>query len=323
MTQLVAFETAGAQIELKLDGDTLWITQQQMAGLFAVQKAAISRHLKNIYASGELTVAATVSKMETVQDEGGRRVVRQLEHYNLDAIISVGYRVNSLHATRFRQWATGVLREHLLNHGARMPPAGDAPAQQVLTVVELLGKTLVHQQLVNDLGQAAVSLVQRYARTWRLLLDYDEDRLQLPEDTPIANGVLSYAAARQALTALKQELIHKGEATALFALERGEQLQALLGSIEQTMFGEPLYRTAAERAAHLLYFVIKDHPFADGNKRCGAFLFLLYLRQEGIGLPIDELGLTALTLLIAESDANAKPLMTRLVATLLTSRAVS
>lgn len=307
MSDIVIFEDDAQRVEVRLEGETLWVTQAQMAELFDVQKAAVSKHLKNIFTSGELEQAATVSKMETVQKEGKRTVTRQVEHYNLDAIISVGYRVNSTRATRFRQWATRVLREHLTQgyslNEHRLAQQGLGELEQA---VALLGKTLIRQQLVSDIGREVVGLILSYAKTWRLLLDYDEGKLGVPAGARPARGVLGPDEARRALDALAVEL-----------KSRGEGLAAILGNIEQTMFGEPLYKTREERAAHLLYFVIKNHPFSDGNKRSGAFLFLLYLRQEGMRLTLDENGLTALTLLIAESDPKAKELMVRLVMHLL------
>jgi len=179
--------------------------------------------------------------------------------------------------------------------------------------VQLLGKTLIRQELVSDVGRKAVGLILGYAKTWRLLLDYDEGKLCDPPGARPARGVLAHEEARRALNALAHQLRSRGEASELFARDRGEGLAALLGNIEQTMFGEPLYKTREERAAHLLYFVIKNHPFSDDNKRSGAFLFLLYLRQEGMRLTLDENGMTALTLLIADSDPKSKDLMVRLV----------
>ncbi|MGH6689900.1 MAG: type II toxin-antitoxin system death-on-curing family toxin, partial [Gammaproteobacteria bacterium] len=196
----------------------------------------------------------------------------------------------------------------------RLSQQGLAELEQA---VDLLGKTLVRQQLVSDLGREVVGLILGYARTWRLLLDYDEGRLGVPAGARPARGVLRLEEARRALDALAGELRSRGEATELFARDRGEGLAAILGNIEQTMFGEPLYKTREERAANLLYFVIKNHPFTDGNKRSAAFLFLLYLRQERMRLTLDENGLTALTLLVAESDPKAKDLMVRLVMHLL------
>lgn len=318
MSDIIIFEADAQQVEVRLEGETLWITQAQMAELFEVQKAAVSKHLKNIYASGELDQEATVSKMETVRKEGGRTVNRQVEYYNLDAIISVGYRVNSTRATHFRQWATRVLRDQLTRgysiNEHRLAQQGLTELEQA---VDLLGKTLTRQELVTDIGREVVGLILGYAKTWRLLLDYDEGKLSVPAGAQPARGVLRLEEARRALDALAGELRQRGEASELFARDRGEGLAAILGNIEQTMFGDLLYKTREERAAHLLYFVIKNHPFSDGNKRSGAFLFLLYLRQESMRLTLDENGLTALTLLIAESDPKAKDLMVRLVMNLL------
>ncbi|MBU2766832.1 hypothetical protein HAP94_11640 [Acidithiobacillus ferrivorans] len=318
MNDIVIFEADSQQVEVRLEGETLWLSLQQLADLFGRDKSVISRHLKNIFETNELKRDRAVAKNATVQREGERKVVRQVEYFNLDAIISVGYRVNSTQATRFRQWATRVLREHLTQgfsiNEYRLAQQGLVELEQA---VDLLSKTLTRQELVTDIGREVVDLILGYAKTWRLLLDYDEDKLGIPVGAQPARGVLGFEEARRALDALADALRSRGEASELFARDRGEGLAAILGNIEQTMFGDPLYQTREERAAHLLYFVIKNHPFSDGNKRSGAFLFLLYLRQEGMRLTLDENGLTALTLLIAESDPKAKDLMVRLVMNLL------
>lgn len=318
MSDLVIFEDDARQVEVRLEGETVWLTQRQMGELFGTTPENIQMHLRNVFRDQELDESATTKDFLVVRQEGSRRVRRRLKHYNLDAIISVGYRVSSLRATRFRQWATRVLREHLTQgyslNEHRLAQRGLTELEQA---VDLLGDTLVRQQLVSDIGRDVIGLILGYARTWRLLLDYDEGQLGEPVGSLPARGVLDLGEARRALDALAMELKSRGEASELFALDRGDGLAAILGNIEQTMFGEPLYKTREERAAHLLYFVIKNHPFSDGNKRSGAFLFLLYLRQEGMPLTLDENGLTALTLLIAESDPKAKDLMVRLVMHLL------
>jgi prophage maintenance system killer protein/prophage antirepressor-like protein len=315
MNEIVIFEAHSQQVEVRLEGETLWLSLQQLADLFGRDKSVISRHLKNVFDSQELERSSVVAKNATTAADGK---TYQVEYFNLNAIISVGYRVNSTQATRFRQWATRVLREHL-THGYSLNEHRLARQglDELTQAVDLLGKTLTRQELVSDVGREVIGLILGYARTWRLLLDYDEDKLGLPAGAQPARGVLAYDEARRALDALAAELSGRGEANELFARDRGDNLAAILGNIEQTMFGEPLYKTREERAAHLLYFVIKNHPFSDGNKRSGAFLFLLYLRQEGMRLSLDELGLTALTLLIAESDPKAKDLMVRLVMNLL------
>lgn len=315
MNDIVIFEAYSQQVEVRLEGETLWLSLQQLAGLFGRDKSVVSRHLKNIFDAKELQREAVVAKNATTAADGK---IYQVEFFNLDAIISVGYRVNSTQATRFRQWATRVLREHLTQgfsiNKYRLAQQGLVELEQA---VDLLSKTLTRQELVTDIGREVVDLILGYAKTWRLLLDYDEDKLGVPVGAQPARGVLGFDEARRALDALADALRSRGEASELFARDRGEGLAAILGNIEQTMFGDPLYQTREERAAHLLYFVIKNHPFSDGNKRSGAFLFLLYLRQEGMRLTLDENGLTALTLLIAESDPKAKDLMVRLVMNLL------
>ena len=318
MNEMVIFEAEGQAVEVRLEGETLWVTQRQMAELFDTTSDNVGLHLKNIFNVSELDEGATTEDFSVVRKEGGREVKRQLKHYNLDAIISVGYRVNSTKATRFRQWATRVLRDYLTRgyslNEHRLARQG---LEELTQAVDLLSRTLTRQELVTDIGREVLGIILGYARTWRLLLDYDEGKLAIPAGARPARGVLGLGEARRALDALAAELRSRGEASELFARDRGDNLGAILGNLEQSMFDEPLYKTREERAAHLLYFVIKNHPFADGNKRSGAFLFLLYLRQEGMRLALDENGLTALTLLIAESDPKAKDLMVRLVMNLL------
>lgn len=265
MSEIVIFDGDSSAVEVRLEGESLWLNLQQIAILFERDKSVISRHLRNIFATDELVREAVVAKNATTAADGK---TYQVEYYNLDAIISVGYRVNSSRATRFRQWATRVLREHLTQgyslNEHRLALRGIAELEQA---VELLGQTLTRQHLVSDIGQEVIGLILGYARTWRLLQDYDENALGLPAGAQPARGILSVDEARRALDALGAELRSRGEASVLFASDRGDGLAAILGNLEQTMFGEALYRTREERAAHLLYFVIKNHPFSDGNKR--------------------------------------------------------
>ncbi len=315
MSEIIIFEAEAQQVEVRLEGETVWLTQKQMAELFGKNVRTVNEHIKNIFREGELEEDSVIRNYRITAADGK---TYDTAHYNLDVIISVGYRVKSRRGVRFRQWATRVLRDHLTQgyslNEHRLNQQGLAELEQA---VDLLAKTLTRQKLVSDIGREVVGLILGYAKTWRLLLDYDEGKLSIPPGARPARGVLGLEEARRALDALAAELRERSEASELFARDRGEGLAAILGSIEQTMFGDPLYKTREERAAHLLYFVIKNHPFSDGNKRSGAFLFLLYLRQEGMRLTLDENGLTALALLIAESDPKAKDLMVRLVMNLL------
>lgn len=311
MSEIVIFEDATTPVEVRLEGETVWLTQKQIAELFSKNLRTVSEHIRNIFREGELDENSVIRKFRITAADGK---TYQTAHYNLDVIISVGYRIKSQRGVRFRQWATRVLREHLTQgyslNEHRLAELGLAELEQA---VELLGRTLTRQDLVTDLGREVVGLILGYARTWRLLQDYDEGDLRVPPGARPARGILGVGEARRALDMLADELRDRGEAGELFARDRGDGLASILGNLEQTMFGEALYGTREERAAHLLYFVIKNHPFSDGNKRSGAFLFLLYLRQEGMRLTLNEQGLTALTLLIAESDPKAKDLMVRLV----------
>ncbi|MDP2834105.1 MAG: virulence protein RhuM/Fic/DOC family protein [Pseudomonadota bacterium] len=285
MSELLIYTANEQNVSVRLEGETVWLSQKQMADLLETSTDNISLHLKNVYAQEELEESATTEDFSVVQTEGARQVSRKVMHYNLDAIISVGYRVNSRRGVQFRQWATRVLREHLAQgytlNQARLLEKGMDEARQA---IDLLARTLENQALVNDAGREVIAIITRYAKTWRLLLQYDEDGLSLPATCQPARGVLDYPAARAAIAELKAALFERGEATDLFGRERSDAIQGILGSIEQTMFGEPLYRSREEKAAHLLYFVIKDHPFSDGNKRIGSFLFLLYLQQEGMAM---------------------------------------
>lgn len=321
-TDIAIYQADNGAVEVRLQGETVWLSLQQITDLFERDKSVISRHLRNIYRDGELTESATVAKNATVQTEGGRQVKRQIELYNLDAIISVGYRVNSAKATRFRQWATSVLRQHLTQGYSLNRQRLEANAQELEAALLLVRKIAQNPELPQDAGRGLLDVVTRYARTFLLLQRYDEGLLTEPPQQ--TGGTLPTPdQARVALGQLKSDLMGRGEATDLFARERGDGLDALLGNLDQTVFGEPAYPTVEAKAAHLLYFVIKNHPFADGNKRSGAFLFVDFLARNGRlldanGQPvINDIGLAALALLVAESDPAQKDTLIRLIMNML------
>ena len=319
--QVVIYEGGEARVEVRVERESVWLSLQQLAELFGRDKSVISRHLKAIFASGELERAATVAKNATVQREGEREVVREIEYYNLDAIISVGYRVSSTRATRFRQWATGVLREHLTRGFSLDRERFERNAAELEAALRLVKKAAAGEALTLDEGRGLVDVIARYTQTFLWLQRYDEGLLEEPPGSP--GGVLpSLEESRAAIARLKADLMARGEASDLFGRERGDAFAALLGNLEQTVFGEPAYPTIETKAAHLLYFVIKNHPFSDGNKRTGAFLFVDFLARNGRllrgGEPvINDVGLAALALLVAESDAKNKDVMIRLIENML------
>ncbi|MAZ77485.1 MAG: hypothetical protein CMF39_02270 [Legionellaceae bacterium] len=317
MSEIMIYKTKDGHIELNvsLAEETVWLSLNQMALLFGRDKSVVSRHLSNIFKNNELARTSVVAKFATTAADGK---TYQVDFYNLDAIISLGYRINSSQATKFRQWATRVLKEHLIRgyttHEKRLAERGIKELEQS---IELLQKTLTRNELVDDIGTATIQLIMSYAKTWRLLLAYDEGELNLPTKSRKKSSALSYKAAIGAINALKTDLLDKKQASDLFGNEKEHGFQGILGNIEQTFDGEHLYKTAEERAAHLLYFIIKDHPFSDGNKRIGCLMFLLYLKLQNMSIKINDNGLVALALLIAESDPQHKDLMTRLIVNLL------
>ncbi|HAU1193403.1 TPA: RhuM family protein [Legionella pneumophila] len=320
MSEIVIYTAKDGHIELdvNLANETVWLTLNQISQLFQRDKSVISRHLNNIFKSNELEPEATVAKFATVQKEGSREIERTIEYYNLDAIISIGYRVNSKEGVQFRKWASNILKEHLIRgyttNEKRLNQQGIHELQQT---VELLQKTLINHDLVNDLGRETIQIILAYSKTWDLLLAYDEGELKLPTIGKPTTSKLTYQIALSAIRSLKQELGARNEATELFGKERDGGLGSILNNIEQTFGGEPLYKTPEEKAAHLLYFIIKDHPFTDGNKRIGSFLFLLYLKSQNLPIKFNENGLIALALLVAESNPNQKDILIRLVVNLL------
>jgi prophage maintenance system killer protein len=282
----------------------------------------ISRHLRNIFAKRELTRKSVVAKNATTAADGK---TYQVDYFNLDAILSVGYRVNSKRGTQFRIWATRMLKDHLLRgytlNEKRLRERGLGEIEQA---VGLLARTLTQNALITDEGRAVLEVVQQYTRAWKLLLEYDEGRLAETPVHPIKPAAgLTLADARTVIGRLRESLAERGEASDLFGAERSDQLHGILGAIDQTFGGQPLYPAVQVRAAHLLYFVIKDHPFADGNKRIGTLLFLEYLRRNGMltltdGRPrLADNAMVALALLVAASEPAQKDLKIRLILNLL------
>lgn len=316
MSNVLIFESGDQPVQVRLEGETVWLSLQQLAELFERDKSVVSRHLKNIFDTRELERAAVVAENATTAADGK---TYQVAYYNLDAILSVGYRVNSSRATRFRQWATGVLRQHLVAgytlNQQRLKERG-IEFQQAL---DLLSRTLANQQLVSAEGEAVLGVIADYARSWSLLQGYDEQSLTGQTGKQHDMRPLDLDAVLAAIAQLKAELIAKGEATELFGRLRGNGLASAIATIEQGFGGELFYPNVATRAAHLLYFVIKNHPLADGNKRTGSFLFLWYLRlnQHLLALPVERLindnTLVALALLVAESTPEQKDLLVKLV----------
>lgn len=308
-------EEGNVKVEVKFVNDDLWLSLNQIAELFGRDRSVIGKHLKNIFYEEELDENSTRAFFALVQDEGGHKVTRQVENFNLDAIISVGYRVNSKRGTQFRRWSSGVLKSYLAKgYAINKSQLDNQKIKELKQTIELLSHTLLNQELVNDMGQEVLSIIEHYSKTWDTLLRYDEERLE--QNSSKHDDIIEFGLpeAMQAIEKLKADLMQKQEASQLFGQQKDNQLDSILNSIQQTFDGQPLYNSNVERAAHLLYFVIKDHPFNDGNKRIGCFLFLIYLHKTKLqGLIPENNSLIAMALLTAESDPKQKNLIIQLI----------
>ncbi|MEC4682875.1 MAG: virulence protein RhuM/Fic/DOC family protein [Nitrospirota bacterium] len=322
MKDVVIFQTDRGSVEVTVERDNVWLSQKQMSLLFDTSTDNIGLHLKRIYSEGELDEEATTEESSVVQLEGRRHVTRQVKYYNLDAIISVGYRVNSRKGVQFRQWATGVLKQHLLQGYTLNQKRFEDNARELEKALVLIRKTAESPALSMDSGKGLVDVVTRYTRTFLWLQRYDESLLTEPSGQE--GGILpTLEEARESIALLRSNLINRGEAGSLFGQERGDSFLSILGNLDQSAFGQPAYPTVEAKAAHLLYFVIKNHPFSDGNKRSAALLFLDFLnrnsrlmREDGSPV-VNDVGLVALALLVAESDPKDKDVLIRLIMNML------
>jgi len=316
MTEIAIFESETGDIQVQLEQDTVWLSQAQMIMLFERDQSVISRHIRNVFKDGELEKETNMQKMHIANSD------KPVAYYSLDMIISVGYRVKSQQGVKFRQWATKLLKEHLTRGYTLNQQRFEENAQELEAALQLVQKAASNPELMADAGRGLVEIVSRYTQTFLWLQRYDEGLLIEPVGEK-GGVLLTEHEASQVLTQLKKNLVERGEATDLFAKPRGDGLGALLGNLDQSAFGEVAYPTIESKAAHLLYFVVKNHPFADGNKRSGAYLFVDFLHRNNRlfnsqGQPIiNDTGLAALTLLVAESDPKQKDTLIRLIMNML------
>lgn len=313
---MVIYQAKSGAIELRgdLSKETIWATQAQIAEVFGVNVRTISEHFVNIFKSKELEKNSVIRNFRTTATDGK---TYNTQFYNLDAIISVGYRVNSKTATLFRQWATKTLREHIVKgytiNKKQITKNYDAFMKAVSDIQMLLPEHVALDPKV------VLELIKEFAGTWVSLDAYDKETLS-PIGSTKKNIKLTGLELTEAILNLRTELIKKDEATDIFAQERTiGSIEGIVGNIMQSFGGKSVYETIEEKAAHLLYFMVKNHPFVDGNKRSGAFAFIWFLRKARTksAQNINPASLTALTLLIAESKPEKKDQMTALVTTLL------
>ena len=312
-------EDGKTQLDVKLENETVWLTQAQMVQLFDSSKANVSEHIKHIYEDGELAADSTVRKFRTVQTEGKRQVGRNVTYYNLDLIISLGYRVNTKRGIQFRQWATSVLRDYLIKGYAINQRIREENYQQMVQLVRSMARTVKLQDLSKEVRNALLDVVVDYTFALDRLDDYDYQRLSIPESSTEETFHATYEGAMKVLAELREKFGGSG----LFANEKDDSFKSSIGQIYQTFGGQDLYPTVEEKAAMLLYLVTKNHSFSDGNKRIAATLFLWFMNENGIlyddmhNKRIDDATLVALTLLIAESRPEEKDTMIKVVVNLI------
>lgn len=321
--EIIIYQTSKKEVGLKvrLEKDTVWITQTQIAILLGTKRPAITKHLSNIFKSKELNENSVSSILEHTATDGK---IYKTKFYNLDAIISVGYRVNSKHATQFRIWATNTLKQHILqgytiNKNRLLETQNKF--RELQTAVNFLQNKVQKKQLKGQ-EKEILNLLADYSKTLTLLEQYDKEKLKTPKGKK-ASFILEYKKYHDVILKLRKELIAKKEASDIFGNDVTNKFNSIIANLYQTFSGKELYKGLEDKAAHLLYLTIKDHPFTDGNKRIGAFSFVYfldknnYLYRKNGEKKINDNALTALALLIAESNPREKDVIIKIIINLL------
>lgn len=318
--EIYSSQDGSIQLKVKLENDTVWLTQSQMAELFGVDRTSIVRHIRNIYKSEELDQNSTCAKNAQVRTEGHRSILREIPYYNLDMIISVGYRVNSKNATSFRRWATSVLKQYLIKGYVINQQIKLDRYNELKDVVRLMSRTVGLQEKVTSEEYGGLfNVISDYVYALDTLDHYDYQSLSIQKTTKEESFRATYDNAMEAISALKE----KFGGSQWFANEKDESFKSSIGQIYQTFGGEDLYPSVEEKAAMLLYLVVKNHSFSDGNKRIAAMLFLWFLNNNHVLYAEDghkriaDNTLVALTLMIAESRTEEKDVMLKVVVNLI------
>ena len=323
--KIVIYQTADGQtqIDVRIENETVWLTQAQMADLFQTDRTSIVRHVNNIYKSEELEREATCAKIAQVQIEGKRKVNRNIPYFNLDMIISVGYRVNSKRGTQFRIWANKVLKDYLIKGYAINNRLSVQKYEELSQLVHLLGRTINNEkEMIDSDTRELVNVVTDYTYALDTLDRYDYQQLTIEYTTIEESFRATYNSAMETIATLKD----KFGGSSLFGSEKDGSFKSSIGQIYQTFDGTELYPSVEEKAAMLLYLVVKNHSFVDGNKRIAATLFLWFMQNNGIlynpngTKRISDGTLVALTLMIAESRSDEKDIILKVIVNLINRR---
>ncbi len=320
-TPIAIYETADGVIstEVRLENETVWLTQDQIGRLFGRERSVITKHLGNVFKENELSEKSNVQNLHIANSD------KPVKHYNLDVIISVGYRVKSPEGTRFRIWANRILKDHLVQGytlNQQRLTQQQKNIRQLERALSLFQQNLIEQASLPE-ARGLVNVIAGYARTFVLLNQFDSERLPLGDFATTIHYEIREDEALAGIATLKADMLMRSEASELFGNQKDDSFAGILGNILQSFGGEYLYPSIEEQAAHLLYFVIKNHPFSDGNKRIGAFLFIWFLQRNRHHLKsdgelkINDNALAAIALLVAQSDPAQKQLMIHLIMNLI------
>ncbi|HEY8888203.1 MAG TPA: RhuM family protein [Gallionella sp.] len=326
---IIIYQSADGSIatEVRLEGDTVWLSQRQMAELFDKDVRTINEHVINAFEEGELAREATIRNFRIVRQEGQRQVEREIEHYNLDVIISVGYRVKSKQGTQFRIWATQRLREHLVQGYTLNQQRLEAQQEKLAELKQAiaLSARLIHNKnLSTDESQGILAILEKYSHALTVLDDYDHQRLQVVGTRTLAHAKITYDEAMRQIKLWRSQENLGG----LFGNEKDDSFKSSLGTIYQTYDGKELYPSIEEKAANLLYFIVKNHSFTDGNKRIAAAIFVWFLQRHDFLYNADgekriaDNALVAFTLLIAESKPDEREMMVKVIINLINGKNV-
>ena len=322
--EIIIYQSSDGQTELdvRLEGDSVWLSQAQMAQLLQVRPQNITMHIRNVYKEGELERTLTCKDFLQVQDEGGRLISRKIKFYNLDVIISVGYRVKSMRGTQFRIWANRVLKEYLIQGYAINRNVKAEQLDELKRTIAIMNEVLAAKSVTKDEAIGWLRVISDFAYGLDTLDRYDYQQLEITDTTADEPFRATYESAMEALQVLKAQF----GASDLFAREKDGSFHSTMGAIYQTFGGRDLYPSVEEKAANLLYLTTKNHSFSDGNKRIAAFLILWFMEKNGIlyredgSRLIDNNTLVALTLMIAESRTEEKDIMTKVVVNLINKK---
>jgi len=320
--QIFRTKDGKTEIQVKLENDTVWLNQYQLESLFETNRTSINKHILNIYKSNELDKFSTCAEIAQVQKEGNREIKRQIKYYNLDVIIAVGYRVNSIRGTEFRIWANKILKEYLIKGysiNEKFLKRQNEQLKELQESVKILGKVIDDKTLSNEEGIGLLRVIADYAYALDILDKYDYQQLKIEETSGKESYKLNYEESIKQISEVKKQFGH----SELFGREKDDSFKSSISVIYQTYDGVDLYPSIEEKAANLLYFVTKNHSFADGNKRIAAMLFLYFLEKNGLLYVYDgrkriaDNALVALTLMIAVSKVEEKETMIRVIVNLI------